>query len=135
MKIEVGEYIRTNLGHIGKVIKEYTFENGEVVYPEPQEWVLDNKYVLNEAEMYQMGEQIIRHSKAIIDLIEVGDYVNGNRVIAINCNFEYIDDDSDTGVAETNEGVQTTGENIINDEFIKTIVTKEQFKEMEYRVE
>jgi hypothetical protein len=72
-EIKVNEYVRTNLGHIGKIIKEYTFKNGEVVYPEPQEWVLDNKYVLNEAGMYQMGEQIVKHSPNIIDLIEEDD--------------------------------------------------------------
>lgn len=62
-------------GIIGKLIREYTFKNGEVEYPEPQEWVIENKnfykgrYIINEADCNFDG--IVKHSKNIIDLIEV----------------------------------------------------------------
>lgn len=63
---------------------------------------------------------IIKSSPNIIDLIEVGDYVNGNKVDAKGNKYViFYDGDGDIEVFE-------------ND--IKSIVTKEQFKEMEYRL-
>lgn len=66
-------------------------------------------------------------SNNIIDLIELGDYVNGEIVTKIkewnsliDGNFRY---------------VVTCHYEIIRADEIKSIVTKEQFKEMEYRVD
>ena len=62
----------------------------------------------------------------IIDLIELGDYVNGHRVILVNDTFTY---------ASVN--VETSGEatcEIIPKDNIKSIVTKEQFEQMSYRL-
>ena len=69
-------------------------------------------------------EMIIKASNNIIDLIEVGDYVNGY----------YVED-----VKETFLNI-ATGSNYfqkpsIFEEDIKSIVTKEQFESMSYRVE
>ena len=50
---KLGKYIETNLENKGIVEKEY------LSYPEPCEWVLDNGYILNEAMMYEMNEEII----------------------------------------------------------------------------
>ena len=77
MELKVEMYVRTNLGNIGKIEKEYTFENGLVCYPEPQEWVLDNGYILNEALMYSNKENITKASDNILDLIQEEDIVNG----------------------------------------------------------
>ena len=74
-EIQVGEYVRTEKGFIGKLKRQYTFKNGAVSYLEPQEWVLDinNKnYVAYEADY----ESILKHSFNIIDLIEVRRYYN-----------------------------------------------------------
>lgn len=63
----------------------------------------------------------------IIDLIEEGDYINGHRVIFVNDTFTY---------ASVN--VETSGEatcEIIPKNNIKTIVTKEQFEQMSYKIE
>lgn len=70
MDLRIGLCVRTNLGNIGRIEKEYTFENGSVHYPEPQEWVLDNGYVLNEALMYAAEEEILNVGDDILDLIE-----------------------------------------------------------------
>lgn len=62
----------------------------------------------------------------IIDLIEEGDYINGHRVIFVNDTFTY---------ASVN--VETSGEatcEIIPKNNIKSIVTKEQFEQMSYKV-
>ena len=66
-------------------------------------------------------EQIIKASHNIIDLIEVGDYVNGHVVIDILTNSvetEYL-----------NQSI------IYEVEDIKSIITKEQFESNEYVVE
>lgn len=50
----VGKYIETNLGNKGVVVREW------LCYPEPCEWVLDNGYNLNEAQMYSNDEVITK---------------------------------------------------------------------------
>ena len=69
-------------------------------------------------------ENIDRASFNLIDLIEVGDYVNGYKVT-------YIDKD--------NQIIRVDGfgwgTNIIRKDNIKNIVTKEQFEAMKYVVE
>lgn len=61
-------------------------------------------------------------SENIIDLIEVGDYVNGEPVEKVEKNeFDYIE-------------ITTTTEYITEDYYIKSIVTKEQFSKIEYRI-
>ena len=67
--IEVGEYVRTFNGLIGKVV-ELTDSGNYAIR------------IYNGAE-YVVRAVIKKHSKNIIDLIEVGDYVNGYRVLAI----------------------------------------------------
>ena len=120
-KIEVGEYIRTKEGIIGKLENINEFRPPE------------NKYAveINE-ELYFIGDKQLegtKHSKNIIDLIEVGDYVNGAETVSEkyrynNINFINVDSKISYG----------WGEGAIMESEIETIVTKEQFKEMEYRV-
>ena len=74
--IEVNEYVRTNKGVIGELISE------TLSYPEPSEWILkgnNNKIVIVECNDYP-----VKHSKQLIDLIEVGDIVNGMEVLDIH---------------------------------------------------
>ena len=63
--IEVGEYVRTKKGKIDKVTNDNCYM--------PQ-YIECKKSLLYK-------EDIIKHSKNIIDLIEVGDYVNGHKII------------------------------------------------------
>ena len=49
----LGKYVETNLGNKGIVVKEF------LCYPEPNEWVLDYGYILNEAMMFENNEEII----------------------------------------------------------------------------
>ena len=110
MKIEVGEWIRSKDGFIGKVQK-INYDNMEK----------SNYYICEKDNVMASNylENIANHSKNIIDLIEPGDYVNGLRV-------EYI----------TNEAIFTSGlAHGILFEDIKTIVTHEQMQSIEYKVE
>ena len=67
---------------------------------------------------------IKNHNKNIIDLIEVGDYVNGYYVGLID--VDNFDEEA------TNKKYLLCGGTAIFEEDIKSIVTKEQYKSIEY---
>lgn len=110
-EIEVDEYIRTEKGYIFKV--------------DNQKKVLKGIKFLD----VQYGK-IKKHSKSIIDLIEVGDYVNG----------ELVTDKLQTPCKIGEQGkkfVFTKNMNIGEGYFqedIKSIVTRELFKKTQYKV-
>lgn len=66
-KIEVGEYVRTNKGRIGKVVEiRLGFNKDLQLYQDI--YKLDNG-------LWTILDYIVKHSKQLIDLIEVGDIV------------------------------------------------------------
>ena len=72
MDIKVGEYVRTSGGDIG------IFQKYEEVGI--KQWFT----MLQNGTLYTTATRaIVKHSKNIIDLIEVGDYVNGYRILNI----------------------------------------------------
>lgn len=113
MKVEIEEYLRLNNGYI------YQWENNDY------EWIYEEDGQLvyaNGANEYEWESDIIKHSFNIIDLIQVGDYVNGS----------YVD-----GFIEKNKfqnKLIITEAGMIDNNDIKSIVTKEQFESMEYKV-
>ena len=114
-KIEVNEYVRTKNGVIDKVDALYgMIEN--TVHLENQKW-FDIK-------------NIVKHSKQLIDLVEVGDYVNGREVKHIAMFEGFPDYPKLIFVDET---YLIPGESCENDE-IKTILTKEQYMRDCYKV-
>ena len=100
-EIKVNEFVRTRYGEIGKVSETY-----------PRlKW--RKKKTSSDLDF----NSIVKHSSNLIDLIQCGDYVNGeqitdiwngNRISSVKSNF--------------------------NEEDIKTIVTKEQFESITYKV-
>ena len=110
--MKIGDYIRTDKGNISKI-----------------KWISEQVTTLNEIKagtyhlesgeiVHQYYGDTINSSSNILDLIEIGDYVNGLPVINI-----------------VEDGVITLALFFkIAKENIKTIVTKEQFKEKEYEV-
>lgn len=114
MNIEVGEYVRTKNGIVAKCIKEkqdrYVFNR--IVL----EQGYYNDYILK--DIPERANFIIKHSKNIIDLIEVGDYVNGEKIQFIN-----------RGNLITEGGYDL----LKKYKEISTIVTKEQFRNIEYK--
>lgn len=118
MEIEIGEYVRT-LDGIKKIIKankgiERTYRGQYEIEPKYK-----GSYCISE-------KNIIKHSKNIIDLIEVGDYVNGRKI-------ERINDYGDFKRADFNLDYDDC--DAVYNEDIKTILTHEQFKENCYRLE
>ena len=126
-EIKVGEYVRTKTGIIRK---RKTIE-------------VSNSIIIADKEYYQpyyvtdvisKGE-IVNHSLNIIDLIEEGDYVNGmlvTSVIKLDSNTNYIP----TTIIFVNRDLKCTAPALkLYNKDIKSIVTKEQFKSIEYIIE
>ena len=111
-EIRINEYVRTDNGQIFKVLE---VEKGSVkIKSDYREWI---------------GICcILKHSFNIIDLIEEGDYVNGNK---INC-FKIFNNIS--GEQCLNINYIYTNSLIIPVKDIKSIVTKEQFESIKYEV-
>ena len=111
MKLEIKKdmYIRTKDGIIDKVIVDY---NGHCVHP-----TCEYKHI-SCARHYYCEDEIKKVSYNIIDLIEVGDFVNGYEV-------GFVDKENKIIICYT-----ATFEK----KDIKTIVSKEQFEQITYKV-
>ena len=121
--IEVGEYVRTKKGVVGK-FKKYL----KSIYFEGQDIELENCIIYLEDE-----DEVVKHSKNIIDLIEVGDYIQledrGERFYEVTTDYQGKLAIIDIGWNEYEEIDETYNQDI------KSIVTSEQFKSIEYRLE
>ena len=117
MELAPNMYVRTKDNGIGKII-EYINNSTHYFF---KCYKLDRNCI--NCEEYITESDVLKASHNIIDLIEVGDYVNGLKVIDIVENDIYISDyyaESYIGMAKVKD--------------IKSIVTKEQFYSMEYRL-
>lgn len=111
--MNIGDYVRTKRGLIGKIININEFREPCMKYGIEASY-LDDIWFIGDDDIE------IREEKPI-DLIQVGDYVNGEKIQFI-----------------TNKGQLITdgGYNLFKKyENIKSIVTKEQFENIEYKVE
>ena len=108
MDIEKGEYIRNSEGRIDKV-------------KNPDYYM--SQYIECEKNLMSRAS-IVNHSKNIIDLIEVGDYVNGIKVINIL--------PETFGRCKSIELANHYIIKYIDYGAIKSIVTSEQFSSVEY---
>lgn len=122
-EIEVGDWIRTKKGNIDKIACEFDKNNwrSKNTYGELIVRCLDNIYLLDD---------IVKHSKNIIDLIEVGDYVNGYKVISIDTNAP-----NDCKECIELDRNNTYEYQWISRNEIETILTKEQYQANCYTVE
>lgn len=114
MEIQVGEYVRLDNGILGKyVIKQH------INYVETS----------NKAIGFDIENDVVKHSKNIIDLIEVGDIVNGYKILNIenisNCQKKAFT------IFEKNKHEHIC---MWSNEDIKSILTKEQYKNNCYKV-
>ena len=127
-KIEVGEYVRTKDGYIIEVDKSTNIFN--LGYKE--------QYVDMETTIYGFNyeEEIVKHSKQLIDLIEVGDVIKyfsnylGRKIkieVIFTCNRE---NDYKWGLGY----VGTNIDDYIMIEEIKEILTKEKYMANCYKV-
>ena len=130
MDIEVGDYVRTNDGLIFKIFTKTKTTYGFCGLTDSS----NKKY-----STYTYGKgncidnnikgKIVKHSKNIIDLIEVGDFVNGYRIDLI---------DSWRVLVHEARGINRSGFSIPvaqYEEDIENVLTHEQYSQNCYTVE
>ena len=138
--MKVNDYVRTDKGEIGKLkelkldytkgkrlVTYYTYREVEenfIIFDNTnitQRFVDGSCYYLTDDELKNVEESIIKSSPNIIDILEVGDYVNGGQVREIEKDYIRISGGSYIW-------------QFLKKEEIKSIATKEQFKNIEYEV-
>ena len=109
-KLEVGMYVRyKTLSNQIKIAKIIEIDDKKILD-------LDNKDCTN--EKYIIGEP----SFDIIDVVRVKDYVNGEKIIGLD-------------LGTTGKTIRLfTSENDIGIRDIKSVLTHEQFEQMEYKI-
>lgn len=125
-KIECGMYVRTKHDGVCKLYREFHEDSVDVgigVFPEIEGFFIDKEEI-----NYIEKIDIIKASYNIIDLIEVGDYVNGYYVTTAcsdccSLGSIYIAEIDGLGLKKK-----------LYEKDIKSIVTKEQFESMSYKV-
>ena len=118
MNLEIGIYCYDKSNRksgIGKIIEFRKNNNAVIEYK-------------SGVVLISVGNIIASHN--LIDLIEVGDYVNGFKVLEIVKGFKVLVDKLELNTRDGNYYLKQ----FTNNE-IKSVVTKEVFKANEYRVE
>jgi len=129
MEISIGEYVRLKNGKIIRFEKFGIYRtHTRKINGKYETGTFENKCIISGRCHYKY-DNIVKHSKNIIDLIEQGDYVNGYKVLYV-CNKEpcpsgkYVDIDCD----------KPSEESYFFEDEIKSIITKEQIKQIEFRI-
>lgn len=117
MKLKPNMYVRTEDGEILKI------KHTEDVYTSDDEYVGTMIY-FGDCFHINSDEIVKKPSYNIIDLIEVGDYVNGGQVIG----RDIINQEDNVYTVKGRYGIYFKNSDI------KSIVTKEQFESMSYKV-
>ena len=124
MELKPNMYVRTKKGTFNKVLK----------IDETLKYENEDRLIVNEEDWFLVESDLVKASYNIIDLIEVGDYVNGVRVERIDKD-PFIKGQVDLWTNEiTSNYWGDIGLTPIRDKDIKSIVTKEQFESMSYKV-
>lgn len=118
MKLEVGQFARLKSGYICKIINVNDFREPNMKYGVEANYLKD--------VMFIGDDDIVKASYNIIDILEEGDYVNG-------CYIQEIKSLKDNVMVCMLDSDYEFLSEITNNE-IETIVTKEQFEQMEYKV-
>lgn len=121
--MKVGDYVRTKNEGIGKIIKIEPFMNDIHIFLDSKK---GNITFQSKDGVFKVNNEqnIVKSSPNIIDLIEVGDYINGYKVDEVDYEKYTI------YIGNTNECI----EQVLWRKDIKSIVTKEQFESMKYEV-
>ena len=119
--LNVGMYIRTKDGIIDKVIIDY---NGHCANPNCK-----HKHI-SCAKNYYDEDNVVKASYSIIDILEKGDYVNGKKIVDVGC----LTNGPRKGTKVIDYYITPSAVCYLENEDIKSIVTKEQFENMEYKI-
>lgn len=121
-EIKIGEYVRTREGYLGKLIAINEQDYNYLVVDTTRE-IRSDEYPAT--YLYLKNEDIVKHSKNIIDLIEVGDIIEVQT--GLYNKYKTIIQDEDTLIS-----MQESLKKFLT---IKVIVTHQQFEQIKYIVE
>ena len=128
MKLEVGMYVRGKYyqyrGKIGKIIKNYN-NDLEIAY---KDGILKTNVGSFIDDNYDINGKQYKASFNIIDILEVGDYVNGFEILRIDKECDLY---PKTLKCQYPNNIDYF--NIFNED-IKSVITHEQMEQMAYRV-
>lgn len=128
MKLEVGKWCRTKKGTIFKIIGgnvdmwEIDIDYSYLSKCENEDY---NSYAYNKNNSL-FEELVVKASYNIIDILEVGDYVNGLKITSVDKTFD--------GNKLIGLGKNFGFSKFDNDYKITSIVTREQMEQMSYRI-
>ncbi len=130
MKLEVGMYVRTKKGEIDKILHiDYADERRKKYPTHPSNKYWRDKMLLEHKGYRVTNQSITKASHNIIDLIEVGDYVNGYQVIEEPYNYHDI-----KFISVDTQDSWSWGKGEMPSTEIKSILTKEQFENNCYKI-
>ena len=115
--MEVEDYVRTKWGYICKIVNVNDFREPSMKYGVEASYLKDIMFIGD--------KDIIKSSSNIIDLIEVGDLVNYEQL-----NGGYV-------LNKRGNEIDTWAilPNSLKNEDIKSVITREQLIEMQYKIE
>lgn len=123
MKLEVGQFVRTKDGTIGKIIAIDLAKPRQEKYPNhPSKKHWRDKILISCYKGWRTTQNIIKASYNIIDILEVGDYVNEHKVKFKQSGVKRIDIGEDENFVWLYE------------KDIKSVITHEQIEQMAYKV-
>ena len=114
MKLKVGQFARLKSGYICKIININDFREPNMKYGVEANYLKD--------VMFIGDDDVVKASYSIIDILEIGDYVNGHEVKSKQSGVKRIDIGEEENYVWLYE----------ND--IKSVITHEQMGQMAYKV-
>ena len=121
MKLKVGQFARLKSGYICKIININDFREPNMKYGVEANYLKD--------VMFIGDDDVVKASYNIIDILEVGDFVNGYKVVDIIRNNRKLEPST---MVYCEYGSRYIG---FYNESIKSVITHEQMEQMEYKVE
>ena len=122
MKLEVGMYVKTKNGYICKIININDFREPNMKYGVEASYLKDIMFIGD--------DDILKASYNIIDILEVGDYVNGKEIV----NIGYLTNGTRKGTKIIDYYITPDAISYLENEDIKSVITHEQMEQMAYKV-
>ena len=121
-KLEPNMYVRTKWGYICKIININDFREPSMKYGVEASYLKDIMFIGD--------DDILKASYNIIDILECGDYANGKKIVDVGC----LTNGPRKGTKVIDYYITPSAVCYLENEDIKSIVTKEQFEQMSYKV-
>lgn len=116
-KLEIGEFIRTKGGRIGKIV-DYTVQigidvvDGEIVETPEAAYLMDTYYSFDDEPDVWTEDMIKSHGKRLVDIIEHGDLVNMLLVLQVTKVLHLPDFDKLVQVIDGNNTISLSEDDI-----------------------